>query len=378
MRILLDCRPLQKAGLDGERSRLILSAVALLAGEGVDWLSVADRQLPKEVFSRLPGRVIVRRALPGRLGWAFWYDRQLPRLVRREGVDMLWLTGGVVAAGCGVPQVCWMPERADPAGGGGGRQYPSIYRERLPVCLERAAAVCCFSGRDRDWLTGIRPEAREKIRVAGAFPDDGIERMTAVEKEGVRARWTGGKEFLLADLAGAPEESVMGLLKAFSLFKKRQHTQMRLVLTGTPAGAARLKERLRTYKYRADVDWPEGGADVDRPAGAADLRSTLAGAAYAAIFPFEGDGLGGGLLNVWKAGVPAIVVDGGLLQEMAGGAAPDFTPGDPASLAGQLMRIYKEEDLRAELIGKGFERLKLYSGENFLKVLRVITEIAAC
>jgi hypothetical protein len=72
------------------------------------------------------------------------------------------------------------------------------------------------------------------------------------------------------------------------------------------------------------------------------------------------------------------VVNGGLLQEMAGGAALGFAPGDPASLAAQLMRIYKEEDLRKDLIGKGFERLKLYSGENFLRVLRVITEIAAC
>jgi glycosyltransferase involved in cell wall biosynthesis len=84
------------------------------------------------------------------------------------------------------------------------------------------------------------------------------------------------------------------------------------------------------------------------------------------------------MLNTWKSGVPVIAVDGGLLAEMAQGAVLGMGPGDPASLAEQMMRIYKDEDLRKELIGKGFERLKVHTRENFLRVLRVITEIAAC
>jgi glycosyltransferase involved in cell wall biosynthesis len=84
------------------------------------------------------------------------------------------------------------------------------------------------------------------------------------------------------------------------------------------------------------------------------------------------------MLNTWRFGVPVITADGGLLAEMAQGAVLGVAPGDPASMAGQLMRIYKDEDLRTELIGKGFERLKIHSRENFLRVLRVITEIAAC
>jgi len=96
------------------------------------------------------------------------------------------------------------------------------------------------------------------------------------------------------------------------------------------------------------------------------------------LLPAEGDGIGTTLLNMWKTGVPVIAASGGLWEEMAQGAVLGILSGDPASLAGQLMRIYKEEDLRAELIGKGFERLHVYSGENFLRLLRVITEIAAC
>jgi hypothetical protein len=83
-------------------------------------------------------------------------------------------------------------------------------------------------------------------------------------------------------------------------------------------------------------------------------------------------------LGIWKAGVPAITVNGGIFEEMAQGAVLGTAAGDPLTVAGQMMRIYKEEDLRRELIGKGFERLKIYSRENFVQVLQVITEIAAC
>jgi glycosyltransferase involved in cell wall biosynthesis len=79
--------------------------------------------------------------------------------------------------------------------------------------------------------------------------------------------------------------------------------------------------------------------------------------------------LGIALLNTWKAGVPVIAVDAGLLQEMAGGAALGVVAGDPASLAAQLMLIYKDEQLRRDLISKGFERLDAYSRERSLKVL---------
>jgi glycosyltransferase involved in cell wall biosynthesis len=96
------------------------------------------------------------------------------------------------------------------------------------------------------------------------------------------------------------------------------------------------------------------------------------------LLPVEGNGLGTTLLNMWKAGVPVIAADGGLMEEMAQGAVLGVAPRDPAALAAQLMRIYKEEDLRQALTRKGFERLKFYSRENFLKVLQVITEIAGC
>ncbi|HUB60346.1 MAG TPA: glycosyltransferase [Puia sp.] len=358
MRILLDCRPLQAAGPDAERSRLIFfAAAALSASEGFEWVLVTDHHYRRGLFPALPGRVVIRRVLPGRAGWRWWYDRQLPRVAKQQGVDRVWLTGGI-AGEMGVPVCLWMPERVTPVDGGGGRGAGTLFRNRLRQSLERAAAVVCYSERDRLWLDGLGPVG--KVKMLTAVADESIGMMPAAEKEKIKAERLEGREYFLADLTGCGEEDVVNLLKAFSLFKKRQRSGMRLVLAGGPGLVDGVAGRLKTYKYRQDVDW---------------TGAVPAGAAYAVLFPVEGNSLGKALLNVWKAGVPVIAAAGGIMEEMAQGAVLTAVSGDPAALAAQLMRIYKEEDLRQRLIGKGFERLKVYSRENFLQVLRVITEI---
>ena len=331
MRILLDCRPLQKSGWGGdgftapeaERARLIFSAAAdLSAMKEAAWVFVATREY-KGGFP-LPGKLVFRRGLPGRAGYNWWYNRQIPRLARKEGVDLVWLTGGIAAGDCGVPQCVWMPERMDAAG--------------VAVAVEG------------------------KIHVLPAFPEEGYGPLSLTEREKIKSEWTQGKEYFLADLTGGGEAGVVDLLKSFSLFKNRQRSQMRLVLTGRIPETGRIRERLSTYRYRQDIDWPENP-------DAAGLRA-LTGGAYAVLFAFEQNGLGTPLLNAWKAGVPTIVPGGGLMEEMAGGAALGQAMGDPASLAAQLMQIYKAEDQRKDLIGKGFERLNGYSRERFREVLR--------
>jgi hypothetical protein len=278
------------------------------------------------------------------------------------------LTGGIAAALDSIPQLVWLPERAD-------ARWPSIYPGRLVASLRRAAVVFCFSDRDRAWLAGRYPGMEERVFVVTAAPAAGISPLPQEEKEKIKAANTQGKEYFLADLSGAGEEEVMHLLKAFSQFKKRQHSNMQLVITGRITGRAGLiKDRLKAYRYRQDVCWLEGGeaaaertAATEKAAVTVDPAMTAApgwglmGAAYAALYLFDGSSLGVPLMNAWRAGVPVIAVNGGQLQETAGGAAPGFVGGDPGSLAAQLMLIYKDENFRKGLISKGWDRLGDFS-----------------
>lgn len=358
MLILLDCRPLQYAGLDSEKSRLIFSVAAALSRDpDLQWLLLADGTHPPGALPRLPALpLLIQRALPGRAGWRVWYDWQIPRLARKHKADLVMLTGGVAAGVMPVPQCCWMPERAIPKD---GRNAPPLYARHLGESLHRARSVFCFSGRDRDWLAARDRRAADKLEVLHPSPVATLNPLPFAERESLKAEIANGKEYFFADAAAAGEEGIISLFKAFSLFKKRQLSNLQLVVTGIAAEG--LQKKWETYKYREDVHWCPPTADKD---------GRLTAGAYAAVFPFDIDSLGTPILNAWKAGVPVLVATGGPLQEMAGDAALTADAGDPAAMAAQLMSVYKDETLRNRLITQGLSRVTEFGAERTIMAVR--------
>jgi glycosyltransferase involved in cell wall biosynthesis len=352
MLILLDCRPLQHIGSDSEKSRLVFSIAASLARDkGVKWLLLADHTYRPGLFPGLPDiPVLVRRAFPGRPGSQLWYDWLIPRIVRKFKPDALMLTGGVAADTPELPQFLWMPIGVDPVEAKTAKQELSLYAGRLPASLRRAEAVFCFSEKDRTWLAGKERAEKDKLLVLRPPLLPNAAPLADEVRERTKIRYTGGREYFFVDTMAASEEEVVQLLKAFSLFKKRQLSNLRLLVSGpfTPG----LKAKLDTYKYRDEVSFFGSMAEEDH----------LMEAAYAALFPFEGDSLGMGLVRAWQAGVPALVRMDGRLWEMAGDAAFGVRDADPGSLAAQLMSVYKDESLRAALIEKGVARLPAFDG----------------
>lgn len=431
MRIMLDCRPLQLAGSDSEKYRLIVSAAAVLSGdEAVEWLLLVDhtyrpgslpglvsdqpaaRPAAAGLFSALSGtlpvspvpavagssmvttgpapsgipahrvRLLSARSLPGPLGWKLWYDWQLPRLVKRHTPDLLMLTGGVTAKPSGARQYVWMPVFANPKEAvaiPAGSAVP-IYAARLGNSVRQAETIFCFSEKDRNWLAGRGHIDAANILVVRPAASPGIRPLPVSDKEAIKQRYTGGKEYFFVPAAGtqagagAGEDQVIQLLKAFSLFKKRQRSNLQLVLAGTQTGS--LRQRLETYKYRGDLHWIGAGApDPAAGIGATDSMTgnsptvmsaagigaaspdEILSAAYAVLFPFEDGSLGTTLLNAWKAGIPALVTRGSRLRELVDDAAVIAGIDDPAALAGYMMSVYKDESQRNALIEKGTSRL---------------------
>ena len=282
------------------------------------------------------------------------------------------LTGGITAApvkmggaigGAMVPQCLWMPEKANPAE---GRGYLPFYSRRLPDSLSRASLLFCFSAADRSWLAGQMegPEAGQtegpdpgKIIVVSPWPSEAAAPLSGEEKEEIKQRYTAGKEYFLADITPANEDSITRLLKSFSLFKKRQLSNLQLILAGRrPPPESGLSRRLETYKYRQDIHWCESP----------DAENLLSGAAYALLFPFEMKTLGIPVLNAWKAEVPVIIGRDSGLPDWAGDGVLVADKADPASLAGHLMAVYKDEHLRRGLIEKGRSRVAAFSPQRSL------------
>jgi hypothetical protein len=296
MLILLDCRPLQGPGHASEKTRFLLSCAAgLTAREDVQWVFLLNKgggSLP------LPAGEEV-------LIWKFFWP--IPRLVRKYRADLIMMTDGRLAGGTKVPQCCWIPGKAD---------------GRMMEKMGAARAVLSFG--DKESFPGVH--------AVPSAPDEGMAPLSMEAREGVKGRLADGKEYFYTDIAGAPLSGVINLLKAFSLFKKRQLSNMKLVLAGE--GDPGIAEKLDSYKYRQDVYLvPKAEGDV-------------IGGAYAAISLERRGSLGIDVLNAWKARVPVITSTD---RE----AVLKVPAGDPASLADGLKSLYKDETLRNGLIEKG-------------------------
>jgi hypothetical protein len=305
MLILLDCRPLQDAGAKSERARFILACIAALTERhGVEWLFLLDR---KRADLLLPegGKRLVRSSLPGRPGTRLWYGWLLPRAARQYKADLVMTTDGRPAGGTRTPQCGWT-----------------------------------LSGK------GFTLACSGKMVQVPPAPVEGLLPLLPDEREKVKGEIAGGKEYFFSDITGVEPSGVLNLLKAFSLFKKRQLSNMKLVL----AGAGNI-ENLDSYKYRQDVMlYPE-------------TRKDQVEGAYAAISLPHRNNLGLDILNAWEAGVPVITTSLHCIPGMDGleEAILRVPAGDPMPLAEGLKSIYKDEVLWNELIGKGNEFLAGFS-----------------
>jgi glycosyltransferase involved in cell wall biosynthesis len=163
------------------------------------------------------------------------------------------------------------------------------------------------------------------------------------EKEKIKLQYADGKEYFLYAGDLDLRHQLLQLLKAFSLFKKRQRSTWKLVLAGTSSDAALVK-MLETYKYKEDV--------VLLTISHLE-RSTLVAAAYAFITPAYSEGFTLATNDALQAGIAVLAPAESAAGDLLGEAGLLFNPNSPEDMADKMMWVYKNEAGRKELIQKG-------------------------
>ena len=289
--------------------------------------------------------------------WKLWYDIKVPVLLRKYKADVFVSCDGFCSLGTKVPQCLVLHDLAF-------LHYPSFipkshllyYKRYTPKMLAKAkviAAVSAFSKKD---ITSQYGTAADKINIVYSAAKEIFQPLTNEEKQATRAKYTGGKEYFIYAGAIHPRKNLVNLLKAFSLFKKRQQSSMKLVLTGRLAWKYdSFVKNLKTYKYRDDVVMT-GYVNEE------EIRK-LVGAAYTMVYPSLFEGFGVPVLEAMQCDVPVITSLNSSMQEIANEAALYAEPESPADIAEKMMLLYKDEKLRSQLIEKGRVVVKQYSWE---------------
>jgi glycosyltransferase involved in cell wall biosynthesis len=289
--------------------------------------------------------------------WKWWYDFRLPRRLKKIGADLFVSPDGFCSTRTGVPQLLVIHDLDfihHP--GFNRRSHIYYYRRYIPRCIAKASKLITVSEYSKKEIIQHYPSASGKIERIYNGVSDRFKPLSFEKKNEIRARFTEGREYFLYAGAIHPRKNLMNLLKGFSLFKRRQQSSMKLVIAGRQAWmAAPLVESLKTYKYREDVILT-GYLDEQ------ELPLLMAGA-YAFVYPSLMEGFGLPVLESMACGVPAITSENSAMQEIANDAAVYVDPNDPASIASEMMHLYKDEDFRAVLSARGLKRAPEFDWE---------------
>lgn len=329
-----------------------------------DFIFIFDRPFDERfVFGKNVKTVVTGPPARHPLLWKFWYDVKIPSVLRKYKADVFVSCDGFCSLTTNVPQCLVLHDLAF-------LHHPSFikkshllfYKKYTPKFLEKAKWVATVSGfSKKDILAHYKIEP-EKIDVVLSASKEIFQPAGEEEKTATKNKYTDGKEYFVYAGAIHPRKNLVNLLKAFSVFKKRQQTNMKLLLTGRLAWKYEsFAENLKTYKYRNDV-LTTGYVQEDE-------LVKIMGAAYGLVYPSLLEGFGVPVLEAMQCDVPVITTAGSSMQEIAKDAALYADANSFADIADKMMLLYKDENLRKQLIEKGRQTARQYSWDHTADLL---------
>jgi glycosyltransferase involved in cell wall biosynthesis len=315
---------------------------------------------PFDSSIKFPGNVqpvIVNPAARHALSFKWWFDVKIARALKKYKADVFVSPDGFCSLTTTVPQVLVVHDLAF-------LHYPKLiakhhlwfYKRYTPKFLKKAKVIATVSEFSKeDIVRNYKIDADKILNVSSASKEI-FKPMDWMQKEIVKQEYADGCEYFVFVGGIHPRKNLMNLLKAFSIFKKWQKTNMKLLVVGRLAWQHDdTLEKLKTFKYRDDVKMlgylPE------------DKLAHVIASAYALVFPSFFEGFGVPVLEAMQCCVPVITSNTSSMPEIGGEAALYANPASPEDIAAQMKIIFKDEQLRNKLIEAGRLQSQKFSWE---------------
>lgn len=321
-----------------------------------EFIFIFDRPFDKRfVFGSNVKPVVTGPQARHPLLWKYWYDIKVPAIIKKYNADVFVSCDGFCSLTAKIPQVLIVHDLSF-------LHYPSFikkshlsfHKKYIPKFLDKAktlATVSEFSKQDIIAHYKIDPQ---KIDVVFSAAKEIFKPSSNEEQQETKNKYTDGKEYFIYVGAIHPRKNLINLLKAFSVFKKRQQSNMKLLLAGRLAWKYEsFVQSLKSYKYRNDVI-------MTGYVGENELVKII-GAAYALVYPSLFEGFGVPVLESMQSNVPVITSANSSMQEIAKDAALYVDANNYNDIADKMMYIYKDENLIKDLIQRGKEIAPKYS-----------------
>jgi glycosyltransferase involved in cell wall biosynthesis len=282
------------------------------------------------------------------------YQRQLAAALKKHKAG-IFISEAFVSSHTNVPQILISPDLTYifyPASL--NKKQFSTAKKNTPKFLQKAATIVVNSYFFKNKIEQQFGIDQQKIKVVYPSLTKKIQPVSEEEKIVVKEKYAGGNEYFIYHGIISMEQNLVNLLKAFSFFKKRQRSKMRLFFTGKPG----LKydefiHLLASYKFKNEL--------MVKANESHSKNEKLLSCAYASLYiPFY-ESEGKEILETMSWQIPLVVSNNGLLKEYCGEAALYADPDNFNDIADKMMLIFKDEQKRHDLIENGTRELKKFT-----------------
>jgi glycosyltransferase involved in cell wall biosynthesis len=326
---------------------------------GDTFILISDRPfVNKESLAENVIPVVVKPVARHPILWKYWYVVLIPAALKKYEADVFLTPYGFCSLRTSVPQCLVIHDLAF-------FHYPHFipvlhrwyYQRFTPAMVRKARQIITVSNFSKQDIIDHFPHAAEKISVLHNAASAQFQPIEHSEKEKIKMKYAEGKEFFICIGAVHPRKNLINLLKAFSWFKKRQQTNMQLIIAGRLAWHYHeFLEKLETFKFKNDVKLLGYVLQSELPA--------LVASAYGLIYPSFFEGFGIPILEAMQCGVPVISSSGGAMPEIAANVALYCNPGNAEEMGHRMAQFYKDENLREMLIQRGFSRARNFNWDD--------------
>lgn len=301
------------------------------------------------------------------LRFNYWLNYKLPSLLKKHKAGVL-ISYNSCSLRLKLPQILYTndaaflthPEFYKP-------RWLNFYKRNTPKFLQKAADIITSSTFLQSELTTQYNIGQDKYTVLYATAAEVFKpAVNWQQKEAIKEKYTGGKEFFLYTGILHQQSNLINLLKAFSFFKQRQKSNMMLVLASQTNADTPFVKSLSSYKYRADVVLAEN-LPVNNLA-------EIVTAAYALVYPVHYDAAGANIIQALQCHTPVIASGKAALPEICGDAAVYCHEDDFNDIAAKMMLLFTNEDRRNLIIAKSREQAQKFEFPTVVKQLWLLLE----
>lgn len=350
MHIAVDAHTIKAAHTEEEHFMLALLYQLIQTRPGHDFTIIC---LQAGLLPVLPNvtESVIATALNSYFQSRRWYSNLLPELMRQAGVDVFISLNS--AGKAFIPCIVFISSPNAVKRTFTNKFLSLLYRKYGNRHIAKADAIVTFTHLQQSVIAKHFGVRENRIIPVGYAVPPVFRPVNWQQKETILEEYTHGNEYFF--YAGSYTETTFILvLKAFSLFKKRQLSSMQLIVAGSFAPGREITEKLATYKYRTDVKLYENAT--------MEAMASLISGTYAVIYLNEKDVTAFPAVAALQCGVPVIGLENAAAFKEVAGAAGLYVSPTPESLAEQMKLLYKDENLRKQLIENAAVQMPLVNG----------------